>query len=379
MTSADGRLRVLFSVYPFPGHLFPLVSTAWALRSAGHEVLLAGFQGPFDAISKAGLPVAEVVDFDTIAGLHRQYTDPEAEGAADADPNPITGLLSAWSDAMADGTVDLAKRWQPDLVVHDVAQGAGPLAASVLSVPAVEHRGGFHAGAAEVVPAMAAKLAPAYQRHGVNGRPERRAVIDVVPPSMAGACDEGIWPVRYVPYGSGGLVPDWLIGPAQRPRVAVTLGTTAPEMLGIGVFSALVDAAGGTNADFVFALGGADPAPLGKLPSNVRVCDWVPLHVLLESCAAIVHQGGIGTTLSALHAGLPQLALPTGDDNFINAEALVKRGVGLSAAPSEVNGALFARLLGDRTLTVAADEVRKEMAATDSPAQAVERLVRLAR
>ena len=34
-------MRVLITSAPMHGHLFPLVPLAWALRAAGHEVLVA--------------------------------------------------------------------------------------------------------------------------------------------------------------------------------------------------------------------------------------------------------------------------------------------------------------------------------------------------
>ena len=378
------RMRILFSVYPFAGHLFPLVSTAWALRAAGHDVLLAGFQGPFDVIAKTGLPFVEVVEFAEMESIHRKFFGSPQERAeeggteADADPNPITGLLSAWSSAMVDGTVSVARRWKPDLVIHDVVQAAGPLAAAVVGVPSVEHRCGFLPDAAGLVPIMRARLASDYERHGVAGKSASVTAIDLAPPSMTGDVSADAWPVRYVPYGSGGPVPDWAIGASDRPRVAVTLGTTTPDVLGVGHFKSIVEAAAATDAEFVLALGSADPAPLGTLPDNVRLCGWIPLHVLLDTCSAIIHQGGIGTTLSALHTGIPQLVLPTGHDYFVNANALEKRGVGLSAEPDQVDAELLGRLLGDRALSTAAVEVRDEMTGTEAPGDAVARLVELA-
>jgi UDP:flavonoid glycosyltransferase YjiC (YdhE family) len=35
----------------------------------------------------------------------------------------------------------------------------------------------------------------------------------------------------------------------------------------------------------------------------------MPLHVLLPTCSAIVHQGGIGGVLTAVVAGVPQLVI----------------------------------------------------------------------
>lgn len=55
-------MRVLLSSLPAAGHLYPLVPFAWALRCAGHDVLVAA---PSDLVPEAtatGLPVAAVTD-----------------------------------------------------------------------------------------------------------------------------------------------------------------------------------------------------------------------------------------------------------------------------------------------------------------------------
>lgn len=98
-----------------------------------------------------------------------------------------------------------------------------------------------------------------------------------------------------------------------RPRIGLTLGTVLPMMGGLGGLSALLDAAGKIDAEFVLALGKIDAAGLPAPPDNVRVCvEWIPLGWLLRTCVAAVHHGGAGTTLTTMDAGIPQLVLPHG-------------------------------------------------------------------
>ncbi len=52
-------MRVLFVSYPAIGHVFPTVPLAWALRAAGHEVLVATGCTGLEA-ANAGLHVADV-------------------------------------------------------------------------------------------------------------------------------------------------------------------------------------------------------------------------------------------------------------------------------------------------------------------------------
>jgi hypothetical protein len=270
------------------------------------------------------------------------------------------------SDLMADGTLRVAEEWRPDLVVHRRLQGAGLLAARRLGVPAVEHgfgmlrEGGFAQG-------FLPYLAPSFERHRVPVELPAHAVLHVGPPSLMRGEGAG-WTMRYVPYNAGGELPGWLTAPRPRARVAVSLGTIVPRMLGTGGLDKLLGAAAETDADFVVT--GMSEQDLPRLPENVRVVRWLPLNALLERCDATVHHGGSGSTLTALTFGLPQL-LPHGADNFVNADVIDRAGPGLSVDPHEVTTGTLERLLTDRALRAAAERVAEEVRAQPAPAHMV--------
>ena len=69
-----------------------------------------------------------------------------------------------------------------------------------------------------------------------------------------------------------------------------------------------------------------EPAALGEVPDNVYVERFVAQSAVLPLVDLIVHHGGTGTVLSALEVGLPQLLLPQGADQFVNAEILTSAG-----------------------------------------------------
>jgi UDP:flavonoid glycosyltransferase YjiC (YdhE family) len=384
-------MKVMFSCYPFPGHLFPIVSTAWAMRAAGHDVLFASVAGTFTTIASTGLPGVEVVPASTIEGIFLRHMELDSQpGAARANARStatpvdedavarraVSGVPSEWSDAMTDGTVEFALEWQPDLVIHEAMQGAGAVAAAKLGVPAVEHRYGFGPVSAKLSAAMRDCLADAYRRHAVRPVPHRLA-LDVVPPSMAAPVPDEVWRMQYVPYGIGGMVPTWPLSPPERPRIVVTLGTTNPWHNGLGAIRAVIDAGAELDADLLVALGFDDASALGALPDNAAVLPWIPLHVLLGGCAAIVHHGGVSTTLTALACGVPQLVLPTDFDNFINADAVAGRGVGLRCEATEVTSGQLRRLLEDPGMRHAAQAVRTEISDLPSPTDLVDKLLAL--
>jgi rhamnosyltransferase subunit B len=67
-----------------------------------------------------------------------------------------------------------------------------------------------------------------------------------------------------------------------------------------------------------------------QLPPSVFHCNYAPFGLLLLRAAALVHHGGVGTTAQGLRAGLPQLLVPLGFDQFDNAMRLELLGVGAS-------------------------------------------------
>jgi UDP:flavonoid glycosyltransferase YjiC (YdhE family) len=63
------------------------------------------------------------------------------------------------------------------------------------------------------------------------------------------------------------------------------------------------------------------------LPRGIRQVDYVPFSQVLPRSAALVHHGGIGTVGQALAAGIPQVIVPRGFDQFDNAARLERLGV----------------------------------------------------
>ncbi|HEX9335873.1 MAG TPA: nucleotide disphospho-sugar-binding domain-containing protein, partial [Pseudonocardiaceae bacterium] len=314
-------MRILFVITPGVGHAFPLVPLAWAFRGAGHDVLVAtgrtrptwSSSGQTIAVTNAGLPVVDISpEFDQpgfwqpiIAQLARD--NPElAEQIAGMRGGKINDLrlaaafLSKMSGFLADGALEVAHEWEPDLVVQSQGQGAGLVVAAKLGIPVVEHGLGF-ARSTGMHELHRQHMADVFDRHGVLELPEHRVILDVAPPSMLAEGTEG-WPMQYVPYNGGGVLPKWLATRPERSRVAVTLGTVAFGGDSVSALERIINAAAGVDAEFVLATGDGDISALGTLPDNVRAAGWLALNALLPSCSALIHHGGSGTTVTALEA-----------------------------------------------------------------------------
>lgn len=179
-------------------------------------------------------------------------------------------------------------------------------------------------------------------------------------------------PLRPVAYatGSGDALPDWPAEYSDYPLVYVTFGTAPGASPVAMVLEALRDLA----ARIVVTVGPqGDPAQLGEQPANVRVARYIPQTELLGSCSAVVSHAGSGTFLGALAQGLPQLCLPSGADQFLNAEACATAGAGLTLMPDDVTPrsvrAAVEQLLGDEQLKSGALSVSKEIARMPRPTE----------
>ena len=62
------------------------------------------------------------------------------------------------------------------------------------------------------------------------------------------------------------------------------------------------------------------------LPAGVAAFDYAPFSELFPRAAAIVHQGGVGTTAQAMRAGRPMLVVPFSHDQPDNAERVEQAG-----------------------------------------------------
>jgi len=149
------------------------------------------------------------------------------------------------------------------------------------------------------------------------------------------------------------------------------LGTSAVERLGgyaVGVEEVLEGVAG-VDAEVVAAL----PGYSGRVPSNVRVVPFVPLHALVPGCAVLVNHGGPGTLLTGLSHGVPQVLLP--HEHMFDAPLLADRfaslGAGVAVTADRVSGAVVRagveRVLAEGSFARSARRLRGEMAAMPSP------------
>jgi UDP:flavonoid glycosyltransferase YjiC (YdhE family) len=390
-------MKILFSTWAWPSHYFPMVPLAQACRAAGHEVRVASQPALEAAIRSSGLPAVVVGADVDVNALFRSQVAPLIKAGAAAEPARRTslaiGIFVRVAEAMADDLVSFTQSWQPDLVVFDPITFAAPIAAAVAGVPAVRHlfgpdftsgggarRGAAGAGTGPDMPGMAALLA----RFGVPDPSLRGTLtVDPCPPSMqpppathSPAASRQL--MSYVPYNGPGIMPRLPSGPGR--RICLTWGTSTVALTGDDSFlpPAVITAAKDTGAEIVIAVTAAQRQLLPEVPPRARVLESVPLHLVLPDCAAVVHQGGAGTTLTAAALGLPQVILPQLPDQRFNAQQAAATGAALCLPFADLTVASaaehIAAVLDGPGHAAAARALREEIVAQPQPADVVGKL-----
>lgn len=133
----------------------------------------------------------------------------------------------------------------------------------------------------------------------------------------------------------------------DRP-IVFTAGTGNASVLEF--FAAAAQCASELRKPAIFLSKAREQMP-DPLPHGILHVDYLPFAGLLPYAGAIVHHGGIGTCAQALRAGIPQLVVPGGFDQFDNAARMMAFGVGDRIAVGDFGHHALAskleRLLGD--------------------------------
>jgi glycosyltransferase len=221
-----------------------------------------------------------------------------------------------------------------------------------------------------------------FERFGVAPRVDATANLNNVPPSMHLGVEAPHVDLRCVPYNGAGMVPDGLDN-RQRPRVCVTWGHTMSSALGAAAadpFREAVEAVAAAGAQAVVLTSAAQLTALGDLPAGTLTLPWVPLHLVLPYCDAIVSHGGDGTTLTAATMALPQLAISGKPDNDLTGGRLAAVGAGIHLRFQELRSdpacrdilrTAVDRLLTDPAYRDGARRLREEMRRQPAPAEVV--------
>ncbi|MDI6105166.1 activator-dependent family glycosyltransferase [Actinoplanes sp. NEAU-A12] len=414
-------MRVLFTANPEKAHLLAMVSMAWALRTAGHEVRFASQPAFTSTITQAGLTAVAVgrdVDlWDLIPRDPRfpnwvwepEYGLPTPYDVVD-DPSRATWehmvegyqeQLTSWhkpaSFPMISGLVEFAQAWKPDLILWEPLSLAGPIAARAcgaaharllwgVDVFGLTRQHYLRLRGDRTEDPLGGWLAGYARRFGGDFAEDMLTghfTIDQLPSSLRVEADLHYESVQFTPYGGPAVVPKWLWEKPSKPRVALTMGLSLTDhkagyKISVqDVFDALAD----LDIELVATIAESAQPAVTHVPDNVRMVPYVPLHALVPTCTALINHGGFGTVMTTARHGVPQLVVPWDFDAPALAARVGQQGSALVTRADEASGQSIRdsvlRLLGEAPFRDRAGELQREIQALPTPNELVGRLEEL--
>ncbi|MFD0364908.1 nucleotide disphospho-sugar-binding domain-containing protein [Nocardia sp. GCM10030253] len=378
-----------FLVVPVPssGHLLAMVPFCWALRLAGHDVLVASRSDVTATARRSGLNAVELPALNVPMDELRTRVDPSMFPLplfADRDQASGQGLwhiaAQNWHNhatQYVDVFADVARDWGADVVLTDPLATVGRALGAVLDLPVLVHRWGIDPTGGPFTERTAALVA---ESGGALADPV--AVLDICPASVQAPDAPPGTPIRFIPFNGTGVLPDWHRNDEGRKRIAVCLGGSTLSLTGPRPLLAIVESLSEVaDAEIVVALSASDRALVGELPERVRVVEEVPLQLFLPGCDLLVHHGGSTTGLTAGWYGLPQLVLPQMFDQFDYARGIVRAGVGRAAedpaAQADTDGLAesIGTLLREPGFRAAAEQVGADIRDAPTPNEVVAQVV----
>jgi glycosyltransferase (activator-dependent family) len=416
-------MRILFAVIPEKTTFLHTVPLAWALRTAGHEVRVASSPGFADTITQAGLtavPVGRDASAWRVDGLDPEMLEEARIGLPPPwniveDPDNVTweeqvyGHLDAVQEGhklenfpITAGLVNFARDWEPDLIIWEPLSYAGAIAAKACGAAHARMlwsidvlgltRQYYLPRLAEQpddwkVDPLGEWLAGYGRTYGFDFSEDMvtgHFTIDQMPGSLQMVANLHYVPIQYIPYGGPAVVPKWLQAPPPRPRIGISLGTTATERHAgytVGVQD-ILDALSDLDVDVVATIAESEQRKLRQVPDNAKLFPYLPLDDLAASCSVMINHAGPGTLLTIARHAVPQLTMPSEFDAPELARRAARQGGSLNLHGEQIDGNdirdRVRRLLDETAFRQRAEALRDEIHAMPSPNQLVGQLEELA-
>ena len=359
-------MRVLLTTRGSAGHVNPLAPFGQACVRAGHEVLVVAQRQFAGNVERTGLEHAPVDDPPPEAWMPLL----EEFGQLDLDTSnaKMVGEFFARIDTVAalPGLREVVGRWRPDVLVRESWEFASTLVAEERGIPVARIALGLAAMEELTVELAAPALDRLRAEAGLPPDPRGDRLRDApylttIPEALedpAVAMPERTHRFRAESPAAPAPFEDWWPG-QHGPLVYLSFGsvTAAPHLPYFpDLYRAAIAQLAPLGARVLVTVGeDRDLAELGELPPNVHVERWVPQDTVLPHAAAVVGHGGHGSTMGAVVHGVPLVVLPLfSTDQWFNAEAVDRAGVGVAVRTDHAGRDVFARPTQDELEALAA-------------------------
>ncbi len=361
-------MKVLFIPGNSPQPIFSHAPLVNAVRSAGHQVLVGGINWVLPTIAGVGLPAVQISPLseeEVGAFIASMPTDPESWA------HSVGKVYAEIALSSLPNLMELAEHWRPDIVVGGGMFYTAPLLAHQLGIPSVRVEWDRN-DTRPYDPGAEPVLRPLLDELGLAAVPGPDLWLDVCPPSLrpADAKDPERRPMRWVPLNAQKPLQPWMYTQPARPRVYLTRGARMPDVADLAATAKHL-----LELDVEVVVGTSEQLaePLREQLPEVRA-GFVPLDVLAPTCDLVVHHGGGGTDMNALHAGVPQLIVEP-EYPAVAISTLVGSGAGLLVddaddVPRGVGDAAK-ELLGNPAYRTRARALSAEIAELPPPARFV--------
>lgn len=355
--------RVLFTAVPIHGHLLPLLPLARAVAAAGDQPVIAVPGSMTDLVQD--LPTSVYgPDIDFLMEENARRTG----GASMADYDAVGELFAATRPDLTLGeALRHAHETRPDVIVADEYDTIGPMLASALNVPLIQHAIGLPVSPPALATAMYARLISRYTQLCL-AQVGRLALVDPWPPALH--------PPQWTPPPDRLAIrlPPYTTTTASRaprprggrPRVLITLGTV---ILDRDLLDALVDVVAGLEVEVLALVPPGVTHPLTDARAHVRFLPFTPIGDLLHGVTAVVAAGGAGTVLAALSQAIPLVMFPRGAEKPMNAERIAAAGAGITISDPGAAGHAVAAVLVDASYRAAAQRLADQINSAPQPAE----------
>ena len=384
-----------FIAPPFPGHFNPMQALAGALTARGHRVLFTQQQEAGRFIYRRDvefLPVGRDShprgDLDRTIGRINAMTGLRNMGAVLRDLARSTDMLCREVPALlrAEGV---------DAIIADQTEAAGGLIARHLGLPFISianalpingepgvpppftgwgydptlwgrrrNKGGYAVARLLMGPlgAVIADHAAAWALTGLRTLEDCLSPLAQISQMVRGfdfpreALPEGfhyVGPLREAEEDAASV-------PASgRPLVFASLGTLQGNRLGL--FRIIAEACARLDLACVIVHGGRlSPEQAEALPGAPLVADFLPQRAVLRQASLVIAHGGMNTTLDALSAGVPMVAIPLAFEQAAIAARLGHVSAGIRLKAAGLDASMLAEAAG-RALLVPAYRARAVM------------------
>jgi UDP:flavonoid glycosyltransferase YjiC (YdhE family) len=396
MCEKEGKnMKCLFSIQPALAHLHLIIPIAHALLDAEHELAFATAKSFCPLVEHAGIRCFPA-GLDWLAE-QTDRTFPERKAIPLEEHGWFdVGVIFAHHcpPPMIDDLLRIANDWKPDVIVRDMWEFGGCIAAEMLGIPhaVIGLSGGVIVPSEDIKVHIADPLNEIRQRYNLPPDPDldmlyRYLRLDLIPPSYRPphikplVTTHTIRPVSFDQTVTG-EIPEWLDDLPYRRMILVTLGTVNnqhPE-----IFQTMLAGLREEAINVIMTIGSSlEPSMFGSQPDHIRITSYIPYSLVLDRLDAVVMHGGFTTVLAVLSQGLPVVFVPIATDHTLNAQRFTQLGAGLivtrhELTPQSIRDAVRT-VLHDPSYRQAARRIAQELRGQPGPEHAAHLLTRLAR